>query len=213
MTVMLLLVKHSLVKNGALLWCNSQLFHCQIWGEVLAHFHALTVKCHSSLQNPLFGLPGWILCDQFLNFKEKDENAPVFALHMCRHFQSWRVWLFYSNTSGWLMLSSLNMSSHCQGLCQTLHKIWCTLAVGSIVKLDQARHDSKCKGIENQCVHPAVWNFVHSVPRYASTIIYRSIVALQLLHRGQHQSRKLWIAVHLIHNKIKQQTCKICAHT
>jgi cold shock CspA family protein len=34
-------------------------------GDVFAHFHAVTVKRHSSMQNSLLGLPGQILCEQF----------------------------------------------------------------------------------------------------------------------------------------------------
>jgi hypothetical protein len=51
----------------------------------------------------------------------------------------------------------------------------------------------KIKGRTNQHVHPAAWNFVHWLPRYASTTIYRCIALLQLLYRWQHQSWKLWM--------------------
>jgi hypothetical protein len=33
-------------------------------GEVFTRFHAVTLKCHSSILNWLFGLPGF-LCEQF----------------------------------------------------------------------------------------------------------------------------------------------------
>jgi hypothetical protein len=56
-------------------------------------------------------------------------------------------------------------------------------------------HDSKCKDIKNQHVHPAASNFVHWLSRYASTIICYCIMLLQLLHRWQHQSQKLWLYV------------------
>jgi hypothetical protein len=31
--------------------------------------------------------------------------------------------------------------------------------------------NSKQKDVKNQHIHPAMWNFVHGLPRYASTII------------------------------------------
>jgi hypothetical protein len=55
-----------------------------------------------------------------------------------------------------------------------LHKIWCCSFVRSTA--------------------PAAWNFVHWLPRYASTIIYCCITTLQLLYRWRRQSRKLWIS-------------------
>jgi hypothetical protein len=47
--------------------------------------------------------------------------------------------------------------------------------------------------VKNHHVHLTTWNFVHWLPRYASTITYFCIALLQLLYRQQHQSRKLWI--------------------
>jgi hypothetical protein len=29
-----------------------------VQGEIFGHFHGVSVKCHSSMQNGLFGLPG-----------------------------------------------------------------------------------------------------------------------------------------------------------
>jgi hypothetical protein len=45
----------------------------------------------------------------------------------------------------------------------------------------------------NQRFHSLAWNFVHWLPRYASTIVYHCIALLELLYRWQHQSRQLWI--------------------
>jgi hypothetical protein len=73
-TVMLFLVKNSLVekevRDGALSWCNGQ-FICRdatasssvarVRVKVFAHFHAVTAKRHSSMQNWLYGLPGPLL--------------------------------------------------------------------------------------------------------------------------------------------------------
>jgi hypothetical protein len=54
------------------------------------------------------------------------------------------------------------------------------------------KHNSKQKDVKNQYIRPAAQNFVHWLPRYASTIIYCCITLLQLLYRWQHQYRKLW---------------------
>jgi hypothetical protein len=34
------------------------------FGAVFTHFHAIAIKLYSSIWNRLFGLPGWILCEQ-----------------------------------------------------------------------------------------------------------------------------------------------------
>jgi hypothetical protein len=47
--------------------------------------------------------------------------------------------------------------------------------------------------------HPAACNFVHWLPRYANTIIYRCIALLQLLYRWKHQSQKLEIPPRIWH--------------
>jgi hypothetical protein len=39
-------------------------FVTRVCGEVFVHFHAVTIKCHSSMRNWLFHMPGWILCEQ-----------------------------------------------------------------------------------------------------------------------------------------------------
>jgi hypothetical protein len=39
-------------------------FVAKVQGEVLEHFHAVTVKCHSNMWNWLLGLLGRILCEQ-----------------------------------------------------------------------------------------------------------------------------------------------------
>jgi hypothetical protein len=41
------------LKNEALLCCNSQFFIAKVTKEVFAHFRAVTVKRHSSIQNCL----------------------------------------------------------------------------------------------------------------------------------------------------------------
>jgi hypothetical protein len=39
-------------------------FVAKVRGEVFAHFHAVAVKHHSSMQNLLLGQPGRFLCQQ-----------------------------------------------------------------------------------------------------------------------------------------------------
>jgi hypothetical protein len=55
-------------------------------GEVFAHFHAVAIKRHSSMQNQLFGLSGRIFVNIPLDIKENDEHALDFALQMSRLF-------------------------------------------------------------------------------------------------------------------------------
>jgi hypothetical protein len=37
--------------DGALSWSNSQFFVAKIRGQVFSHFHAVTIKRHSSMRN------------------------------------------------------------------------------------------------------------------------------------------------------------------
>jgi hypothetical protein len=39
-------------------------FVAKFRGEVFAHFHAVAVKCHSSIRNLMFGLLERILCER-----------------------------------------------------------------------------------------------------------------------------------------------------
>jgi hypothetical protein len=121
---MLFLVKNSLVKkevwNSVLSWCNSQFFVTKVLGEVFSHFHAVTVKRYSRMQNWLFGMPGRILWCQ----------------------RGWVCsWLCRLPVSPFSVSVSLDMPfkhpctahacipkllpNHCQGLCHTFSEI-CT---------------------------------------------------------------------------------------
>jgi hypothetical protein len=93
-------------------------FVAEVRDKVFAHFHA--VKRHSSLQNCLFGLPGWILCEQSPWVKENDENALDFALQQPRLFR----------------LVSTRVSV---AFFRDLHEIGCCSFVGFIAKSHQAR--------------------------------------------------------------------------
>jgi hypothetical protein len=70
-----------------------------------------------------------------------------------------------------------------------MHTRWAF--VGFTTKSSGKTCDSK--GRRESAPHKAAWNFVHRIPRYTSTIIYRCIAILQLLNGWQHQFRKLWI--------------------
>jgi hypothetical protein len=75
----------------------------------------------------------------------------------------------------------------CSWLCSSIFH-WEDCFIASDTRL-------QIKGHKNNHVRPPTWNFVHWLPRYASTTIYRCIALLQLLRRWQHKSRKLWIPV------------------
>jgi hypothetical protein len=67
--VMLFLVKNSLVKERSVRRCvvvmqQPVLLSPKFEDEVFAHFHAITIKYHSSMRNWLFALPGRILYEQ-----------------------------------------------------------------------------------------------------------------------------------------------------
>jgi hypothetical protein len=74
------------------------------FGAKPSHNFTVAIKCHSSMRNSLFGLKGWILCEQSPWCKKNDQHALDFALHLSRHFWSSSVWTFHV----WLMLSSPN---------------------------------------------------------------------------------------------------------
>jgi hypothetical protein len=67
-TVMLVLVRNSLVKNKCeTVRCRdatASSIAVKDRSEVFAHFHKVAVKRHNSMRNWLFGLPGRILCEQ-----------------------------------------------------------------------------------------------------------------------------------------------------
>jgi hypothetical protein len=68
MTVMLFLVKNSLVKRKCeAVRCRDTTagsLAAKVRGGVFQHFHAVAVNYHSSMRNWLFGLPGRIICEQ-----------------------------------------------------------------------------------------------------------------------------------------------------
>jgi hypothetical protein len=80
------------------------------------------------------------------------------------------------------------LSNHCQGLRHTFSEICTTFNAVPLSDPSRSlvRPDTQLqiKGRKNQHVHPAAWNFVHGLPRYASTVIYRCIAVPQLLTDG-----------------------------
>jgi hypothetical protein len=100
-------------------------FVAKVWRE-LAHVHTVAVKCHSSMRNWLFGLPGRILC----------EHSP-----WCQRKWWASSWRCSSNVSYFLVCHepctsfkhpctahaffSKSLSNHCQGLHRTFSEI-CT---------------------------------------------------------------------------------------
>jgi hypothetical protein len=159
-TVILFLVKSSLVKyemwDGALSWCNSQFFFAEAYSKILAHFHTVAVKHHSSMWNWLFGLPGLIICEQSLWCQRKWWacswlcSSPVsrLSVSVSLDFQCMAYAFFHEC-----------LSSHCQGLCRICSQI-CT-------KFDAVPLSDPS---QNQHFHPAAWNCAHRLLRYASTI-------------------------------------------
>jgi hypothetical protein len=102
------LVKYSLVKKDALSWCNSQFFVAKFRGEVIAHCKAVAVKRHSSMRNWLFGLPGWIFCEQSAWCERKLWACIDFAFTWLAFIGLGEFGIFHSNTPVRLMLSYLN---------------------------------------------------------------------------------------------------------
>jgi hypothetical protein len=166
-------------------------FVTKVQGEVFTHFHTVAVKCHSSMRNWLFGLSGWILCEQSPWCQRK--------LWACS-------WFCFSPASPFMVSVSLEMpfkhlctahaffpehlSNRCHGFHLTFSEI-CT-KFDAVYLLDPSwncmRPDTRLQGIGHKWLsHPS------RCLRYASTIIYCCIALLQLLYKWQHQSWKLWL--------------------
>jgi hypothetical protein len=199
------------VKNGAVSWCNSQFicrqgsgrtssFIAKIRNKVFAHFHAVAIKCRSSMRNWLFGLPKRILCEQSPWHQGK--------LLAC----SWLCSSPVSPISGsqWVWTSRFKhsctshdffpelLSNHFKSLRHTFPRFAQNLMDTRCRihrKISSGQIRLEIKGYVDHHVQPAAWNFVYWPPRYANSIICRCISLLQLLYRWQHRFRKLWIAV------------------
>jgi hypothetical protein len=64
-------------------------FVAKVRGEVLAHFHAVTVKVTIVCGIDCLAFRDEFFANNPLDFKESDEHAPDFALHLSHLFQSW----------------------------------------------------------------------------------------------------------------------------
>jgi hypothetical protein len=77
------------------------------------------------------------------------------------------------------------LCNHYHGLCRTFSEIWTKF--DAVILSDPSRNlirpntRLQVEGHRNQHVHPAVWDFVHWLSRYASARIYRCIALIQLL--------------------------------
>jgi hypothetical protein len=83
-------VKSSLVKkdmwDSALSDATASSSVTKLWGKVFANFHAVTVQCHSSMWNWLFGLQGQILCKQSPWCQRKWWACPSLCSSSVLHF-------------------------------------------------------------------------------------------------------------------------------
>jgi hypothetical protein len=109
----------------------------------------------------------------------------------------------HSNICVLLMLSSpnacLSLPRSPSLFSRDLYKIWYTLAVPlSDPSRNLIRPDTRLRiqGCKKSAPPTPAWNFVHWLPKYASTTIRHCIALLQLLYSMQHQSQKLWIPPH-----------------
>jgi hypothetical protein len=93
---------------------TASFFVAKVWGEIFAHFHAVAVKFHSSMQNWRFGLPEAILCEQSPRCKRKLwacswlSSSPVspFSVSMSLDF---RVRLLLSSSNACLIISKISV--------------------------------------------------------------------------------------------------------
>jgi hypothetical protein len=116
-------------------------FVAKFRGEFFSHFHAVSVKGHSIVQNWLFGLPRRILCEQFPLISWKMMSMLFTLLFTCLAFFRFRVfWTLWV----WLMLffpnACLIIARVSVALCRDLRRSWCSSFVGFIAKSHQIRH-------------------------------------------------------------------------
>jgi hypothetical protein len=142
-------------------------FVTKFWGEVFPNYHTVTAKRHSSMQNWLIGLPGWILCAQ----------SP-----WCQ--KKWWACSWFCSSPVLPLLVFMSLAFPCK-----FHAVPLSDPSQNCIGLDTRL---QIKGRKNCHIHLAAWNVVHWLPRYASTIVYHCIV-LQPLYRWQHKPQTLWI--------------------
>jgi hypothetical protein len=121
-----------------------------ILDDTFSHVQPVAVKRHSNTGNCL-ACQNKLFINSPLDVKANDEHAPGFALHLSRLSVSVSLdSFFHSNTHVRPMLSwpnaSLIISRFPTSLFRYLHKIWRTLAVGSIAKSRHAKYVTSYKG-------------------------------------------------------------------
>jgi hypothetical protein len=113
-----------------------------VQGAVFTHFHAVAVKCHSSMWNWLFGLPGRILYGQSPWCQRKlwtyNSMALLFTCLTFFGLGEFGRSMYGSCFLPWTLVWSLSgPPSH---FIQDWHKIWCCTFILSIEKLLQDRN-------------------------------------------------------------------------
>jgi hypothetical protein len=101
-------------------------------------------------------------------------------------YRSKWVWTFcvrlmFSSPNACLIIAKFSVAIFLR-FAQNLMHTQCSF-VEFIAKSYQARYMTPNKRIQKSVLYPSAWNFVHWLPRYASTIIYHCIALLQLLYR------------------------------
>jgi hypothetical protein len=118
-----------------------------------------------------------------LDVKENYDHALDFAFQLSRIFWSRRVRIFrvrlILSSSNALLIARFSVA-HLPRFAQNLKLFLCRIHWD--IASDQI-YDCKYNDVEKRHVHPAAWNAVHWLPRYAVTIIYCCISLLQLLYR------------------------------
>jgi hypothetical protein len=156
-----------------------RIFVAKVRGEVFAHFHAVAVKLHSSICKWLFGLPGWIICEQSPLWQRK--------LWSCSWLCSLPISPFLVSVSLGYRCTALaffteRLPNYFQDFRLTFSEIYTKFDAVPLSDSprNRIRPDTRLaiKEVKSQHVRPPARNFVHRLPRYASTIIYLRIALL-----------------------------------
>jgi hypothetical protein len=147
------------------------------FGAKSAHFQALAVKCHSSMQNWLFHLPGRILCEQSASCQRKwwaSSWLCLVVLNGCPTGPELSMPFKHPCTA--CAFFPERLSSHCQGHHLTFSKI-CTKFYAHLLSdplWNRIRPDTQLqiKGCKKSAHHPTVWNF-EIMPVLPPTIVTR----------------------------------------
>jgi hypothetical protein len=166
----------------------SSAYYCDFYGDCVKKAVTNILEedaVITRMRNWLLGLSRRFFLNNPSDVKEHDEYALDFALDLSRLFRTALNRVCHSNTHVRLMHFSLErLSNICQGLRRTFSEI-CT-KFDAVLLFDswwnRIRPDSRLQ--KKKYV---------KIPTYASTIVCRFTVVLQLLYRRQQQSRKLWI--------------------